>query len=106
MQLQKISDRLLKLTIDETRSATDSYVELVLLNQEMPVWHQLLHECLGPPAKDAYVEPSAEIQALVDRHGGIRAEQTLFKQDSDDGHVMAMLWPWGDQTRTTLKMWA
>jgi len=104
MILKDISDRFHDFNIYETRFLSDSYVEIVLSEKDIPKSNKLLHELLGPPAKEAAGKPSKEMQALTNEHGGISIGQTLYLKNSEDGLVAVMLWPWRDGNHTTLKM--
>ena len=92
------------LNIDEKRSIADDYVEIVFLNKEIGAWRKVLTDTLGPEIKPAGVEPTESELDLTKDFGGIRGNQTLFKKAFDDVIVIAILWPWQDGVRTTLKI--
>jgi hypothetical protein len=43
------------------------------------------------------------VQKVIDDFGGIMAGQTLYFTKQADGVIFAMLWPWQDGIRITLK---
>lgn len=87
----------------EKRAVSDTYYEKVFCNTELAAWEKVLTDLLGVPAKPPKIKPTREDLALTKDHGGITANQTLFRKKLDDATVIAMLWPWGDGEHTTLK---
>jgi hypothetical protein len=67
-------------------------------------WLNVLDSLLSPPAKPAGAKPSQEIKNITAPFGGVRDNQTLYKKDTPEGSWLAMLWPWGNQQQTTLKL--
>ena len=104
MMLKEIMEKCSGLNIDEQRSITDDYVELVFLNKEIGAWRKVLTDSLGPEIKPAGVEPTESDLDLTKDFGGIHDNQTLFKKALDELVVIAMLWPWQDGVHTTLKI--
>ena len=102
--LKEIMEKCSGLNIDEQRSITDEYAEVVFLNKEIGAWRKVLTDVLGPEIKPAGVKPSENDQDLTKDYGGIHQNQTLFKKTFDEKTVVAMLWPWQDGIHTTLKM--
>jgi hypothetical protein len=87
----------------EVRALRDDYCELVLSDGE-DGWIGTLIDILGSPVKTPGREPSEEHLRLAENFGGIRINQTLWRKRSDDSTIIAMLWPWQDQTHTTVKL--
>ena len=102
--LKEIMEKCSGLNIDEQRSITDEYAELVFLNKEIGAWRKVLSDILGPEAKPAGAEPSESDLDLTKDYGGIHSNQTLFMKAVEEGSIIAMLWPWQDGVHTTLKM--
>jgi len=102
--LKEISDRIQNLPIDQKRSGTDSYIEIVILNEKMSEWMTFLEKQLGAPAKSSSQKPTREQETLAEPNGGISKGQTLFKKELENGLIVAMLWPWQDEKHTTLKI--
>ena len=91
----------------ELRTASDRYLEAVLLRAHLEDCCRVLREALGPPVKDfgQAATLDAATQHAVDQVGGVRIEQCLFFTKGDDRQAgYAALWPWAsDATRVTLK---
>ncbi len=104
MKLEEIMCEFGHLGIREERCRTDDYGELVFYNREIDEWTKIFADILGPAMKPAGVEPTEEHLSLARDHGGVWAEQTLFKREFGDATVIAMFWPWQDDRHTTLKI--
>ena len=55
-------------------------------------------------AKPAGVAPSKEDAELIQKYGGVRDNQTLFKKQVGNTIIAAVFWPWQDKACTTLKV--
>ncbi len=104
MNLKQVFEQLSSLAIEEERSVSEDYLEIVFLNKEFSNWDKALSGILGPAVKPAGQAPTSEDDALTSEFGGIFDNQTLFKKDMDGKCVIAMFWPWQDKEHTTLKM--
>lgn len=104
MELKEIIARYKTLDIYEERFVADNYYEIVFYTKDTDQWVKLLTELFGPIAKPVGVLPSEEDSKLTQKYGGIRENQTLFKKQVGDTTIAAMLWPWQDEVRTTLKV--
>lgn len=104
MRLKEIVEKCSKLGVDEQRCVSDEYAELVFFNKEIEQWHKILIDALGPAIKPPGAQPTEEDLRLTKDYGGIHDNQTLFKKEFDDSIAIAMLWPWQDETHTTLKI--
>ena len=104
--IKKITDRCSALEVFERRSEDGGYRELVIFNRDINEWEKVFIDCLGPAVKPPGKKPTRDDLRLTKDYGSIAANQTLFKKEFDDGSVIAMLWPWGDEVHTTLKITA
>ena len=97
-------------TFKELRTATDTYLEGVILREHLPACEALLAAGLGPAAKLFGQPPKLDrtVKAAVEKLGGVRQDQGLYFKPGADGQGMyALLWPWGsDANRVTLKVGA
>ena len=105
VNLSEIIERSKSLKIYEEREVSDDEIELVIFNEEQSQWNVILVDLLGPALKPEGVAPDKDVEKLTKDRGGIAKNQTLYKKDSDGLVVLAMLWPWGNQMHTTLKIW-
>ncbi len=92
------------LMIFELRRREDDFIEIVVGNDEVDAWIELLEGFMGPPLKPAGVRPTREINDLANRFGGVAGNQTLFHKTTGEGMIIGLLWPWQDADFTTLKV--
>ena len=104
MTLQEVMDQCAPLEIQEKRSATSSYWEVVALTKDLDQWIQKLTKLMGPPLKPAGQAPTPYDKSIAQAHGGIFANQILFEKSTDQGKIIAMFWPWSDNQHVTLKL--
>ncbi len=90
--------------IHEKRSESGSYFECVYKNKDIAGVEKAISDSFGPAAKPPEAPPAKEDSRLTKDHGGIFKGQTLYKKDIGDSIIIAMLWPWQDNTHTTLKV--
>lgn len=93
------------LKIIEDRGVDADEAEFVVFNEELHHWRSLFEECLGEPVKKQGKKPTKEDLLLTKNYGGIYDRQILYKKDFDNYAIMAMFWPWGDNTQTTIKLY-
>jgi len=104
MTLNEILQKIAHLNIEEKRTISEQYSELVFLNKDIEELHKIFAEIFGHPEKERGAKPSKDISNLTKDYGGVRENQTLFKKNETQTIIIAMLWPWGDNIHTTLKM--
>ncbi len=92
------------LTVEEKRRWTDESVEVVCLLKESSEWDRRLESILGPALKPAGKKPTSDIDRRTAAWGGVRKNQTFYEKSVDGGIVVALIWPWQDGERFTLKM--
>ena len=104
MNPQVLFSKLSGLSPSEKRGESEEFFEAVFFNTGLDKVNAVLEEFLGDPFKPAGVHASAEANAAAKDYGGIHSNQTLYKTEFSGGQVIAMLWPWGNNTHTTLKI--
>lgn len=92
------------LKVAEVRVESPSYDERVVFLDEIERWESILSQVLGPPVKPAGVKTSQEHFAMTVNFGGVHENQTLFYKESDEGTMIAMFWPWQNNTHVTMKI--
>ncbi|MDP3790892.1 MAG: hypothetical protein Q8R38_02485 [Candidatus Omnitrophota bacterium] len=90
--------------LDNIRTDNDDYLEAVIKRESIDNIIQALESVFGKPAWPSKDKLSSPVQKLVNDYGGLRKGQTLFSINGDGVLVFAMLWPWQDGERITLKM--
>ena len=104
MELKEIIEKCKVLDIYEERLVTISYYEIVFYAKDVGEWKNLLESIFGVAIKPAGAELSKEDAELIQKYGGVRDSQVLYKKKTGNTTVIAMLWPWQDKVRITLKI--
>ena len=92
------------LVLEEKRRYGEDYVEIVAKQSDWPAWSERLTALLGPAQKPEGKKATAEDERLSGPWGGIQKNQILFFRRVEPDDVLALVWPWGDQERFTLKV--
>ena len=104
MTFEELAAKLLQLKCEEKRFEERNYVEAVFSTEELKKVFAVLDSFFGPPIKPQGKPPSAEAAKLAKPHGGVFDNQTLYYKTGPTTSELALLWPWGNGTSTTLKL--
>jgi hypothetical protein len=89
---------------EERRADVEDYFEGVLLVENMPGVCAALEKYFGKAFKPAGKAPSKEDSKRTDHLGGVQKNQVLYYVEKENQSNCAMLWPWQDGVRVTLKI--
>ena len=115
MKLETLVGKELCSSIVDIRESSENYEEVVLLNEDITAWNDLLTEKLGPPliSKEEYeiVGSSEDVISskidvaleFADNYGGISKGQTLYHGIYESTVILIMIWPWQNNKNVTLK---
>jgi hypothetical protein len=103
MQFDDLRNEVKSLAIDDLREDSDNYFEVVLIKEELTKLVSKLEKILGP-AYSYKTKLASDIEKTIKEFGGINPGQTLYFSKIDTGIVFAMLWPWSDGKRATIKI--
>jgi len=92
------------LSFDALRTDCDNFFEGVIIKEELQKLNTQLKSFLGEPVYPSKNRLPKTVQVEVDGFGGITPGQTLYYKNSGSEAIYAMLWPWQDGVRTTLKI--
>lgn len=104
MELKEIIEKCKTLETYEERLVTVGYYEVVFYTKDVGEWEKLLETIFGVAIKPEGAELSKEDAELIQKYGGARNSQVLYKKKTGNTTVVAMLWPWQDKVRITLKI--
>ncbi|MDD4183267.1 MAG: hypothetical protein PHT53_05555 [Candidatus Omnitrophica bacterium] len=104
MMIKDILSKISHVNINEKRTISEEYSELVFLNKDIEELYKVFAGIFGQPLKKQGAKPSKDILRLTKEYGGVWEDQTLFKKDNEQNTIIAMFWPWQDNMHTTLKM--
>lgn len=93
-----------KLPIQELRVDEADGLEFVIDTKHSGQLHSALESFFGAPFKPAGQDPSKEAEKYTADLGGIFSNQTLYYAKGDDFSGGAMIWPWNDGSRATVKI--
>ena len=89
---------------DEQRKEYEGYFEFVLSSKHLINLYPILEKYFGTPFKPAGVAPSHKAQDYAKNYGGIQKQQTLYYFERAGLSNCAMVWPWNDSSRATVKV--
>lgn len=92
------------LKIEELRTQSEEYFEAVIAKTDVEPLHKMLAAYFGPPLKPEGQTPSGDANRHAKPHGGIRKDQTMYFRQDEDYAEFALLWPWGNGIRITVKI--
>ncbi|MFH1190801.1 MAG: hypothetical protein V1670_01210 [Candidatus Omnitrophota bacterium] len=86
------------------RTDCDNFFEGVIIRRELVKLNKQLKSLLGDPVYPSKNRLAHKVRQSIDGFGGLMPGQTLYYKDSGVDSVLAMLWPWKDGQRTTVKI--
>ncbi|MBU1924033.1 MAG: hypothetical protein KJ710_07265 [Candidatus Omnitrophica bacterium] len=86
------------------RTDCDNFFEGVIFQQELDKLTLQLKNIMGEPVFPSKNRLPHKVQETVNGFGGIMPGQTLYYKVSETDSILAMLWPWKDGQRTTIKI--
>lgn len=104
MDFEQIKQEVKGVQIETLRLENENNFEAVIPKAQIVQLTAVLESFFGPaifPSKNKLPE---QIAQEIDEYGGIMPGQTLYYRNDAGSTVFAMLWPWGDGMRTTLKI--
>ena len=104
MTFVELIRELKKVPFDELRKEDQGYFEFVVSQRYVTHLYPVLERYFGVPFKPPGVAPTAEHTRRALNYGGIRKQQTLYYAARDGFDNCAMVWPWGDKSRVTVKI--
>jgi hypothetical protein len=91
-------------SFESLRTDCDNFFEGVIIQQELDKLNGQLKNLLGDPVYPSEEKLPHKIRQSVDGFGGIMPGQTLYYKDLGADTILAMLWPWKDGQRITVKI--
>ena len=93
-----------KISHEQTRRESEEYLEMVMFRHSLQELERLFENHFGSALKPAGQEPQEDVERIANNHGGIAKEQILYHASRDHMRQMAMVWPWADGKRMTVKL--
>ena len=104
MGFEELAGRLKDGPMNEFRKEEPGYLEFVSTTKDLSDIYPVLEEYFGPPFKPAGVVPTKEAVLRSAHYGGIEIQQTLYYIEQEGLSSCAMIWPWQDKMRATIKV--
>jgi hypothetical protein len=104
MEFNEIKDNVKLLDFEALRTDCDNYFEGVIVKDELQKLNERLKQFFGDPAWPSKSRLSFNMQEVINGFGGIMPGQTLYFRSEGSESIFAMLWPWQDGIRTTVKI--
>jgi hypothetical protein len=101
---QDLLQQLTAIPCDEQRKQYEGYLEFVLSDRHLGHLYPILEKYFGVPFKPAGIVPTQKAEDIAKVYGGIRKHQTLYFMDQNGLASCAMIWPWNDGKRATVKV--
>jgi hypothetical protein len=103
VEFKSIREEINCLEFEALRTDCDNYFEAVVVKSELTKLNDRLKKPSGEPAWPSKTRLSFKMEEAVNGFGGIMPGQTLYCKDGTES-FLAMLWPWQDGVRTTVKI--
>ena len=105
MEFDKIREEARKVEPETTRMDNENYFEAVIDHARLEGVVRVLEGIFGAPAWPSDKKLSKDTEKLIKNVGGLRKGQTLyFLNNGSECSAFAMLWPWQDGERITIKL--
>lgn len=104
MGFDELRKQIKVINLDNLRLDCDNHFEAVILKSGLDKLIERLERFFGSPAWPSKNKLTIKMQETINGFGGIMVGQTLYFRDKGNDIVFAMLWPWQDGQRTTVKI--
>ena len=104
MNVSDVLQRINHLNIEEKNDISEDYAERVFLRKDLGKWEKILTDLLGPAFKRAGEETTQAFSDLTIDYGGLLDDQVLYYKKFKNTSLIAMFWPWKDNSQVTLKV--
>ena len=104
LTFKELIEQLKRIPCEEIRKESDGYYEFVISTQSLAQLYPIFEVYFGVPFKPAGISPSDEAKDVSKNYGGIQKQQTLYYIHREGMSNCAMIWPWGDGSRATVKI--
>ncbi|MDD5116815.1 MAG: hypothetical protein PHW98_07165 [Candidatus Omnitrophica bacterium] len=104
MDFDSLKKDVKQFNFEALRADCDNFFEGVIVQQEIEKLHLQLKGIMGEPVFPSKGRLPHKVQKTVNGYGGIMPGQTLYYKSTDTDSILAMLWPWKDGQRTTVKI--
>ena len=102
--IEEVMRRARQIEHEQTRRESEDYLEMVIFRESWNDVLSLFEGYFGPALKPAGEDADETAENVANRFGGIAREQVLYHAAHDELQHVAMIWPWADGKRMTVKI--
>lgn len=102
VQFIDLRKELKNIMFEQLRQDRDDYFEAVVVKSVLAKLVAAMEKFLGCAISPAQLPK--DMEKALKEYGGIMKGQALYFKDTGSEKIIAMLWPWQDQVRTTVKI--
>lgn len=102
--IDQVMSELRKIHHEQTRRESEDYLEMVMFHESLPELKKIFDNYFGPAIKPYGKAPDPASQEISTPYGGVAQDQTLYHTVRDNAPQVAMIWPWSDGKRVTVKI--
>ena len=100
----QLIDEIQKIPVIESRISSPSLQEFVMNTDFITPIHLIFQDFFGEDFKAPGENPTPQDKKRAAFLGGVREYQTLYYAEKEGSRHCAMLWPWSDGRRCTVKI--
>lgn len=104
VEFNELKTEIKKIELAATRIDDDNYFEAVVDKNCLARMVHLLESIFGSPAWPSNNKLPRETEKVIKNFGGLRPGQTLYALNGKSFSAFAMLWPWQDGEKITVKI--
>lgn len=104
MGYPELLQQIKKIDLKELRTDTADFLEFVAGTDVMDGVHAVLKMYFGAVFRHLKEKLPKQAAECVEEYGGVRDNQTLYYVERDGYSHYAMIWPWGNETCATVKL--
>lgn len=104
MNIVDMLESIKKIPSLQLQETAGNFFGAVLNTSELTVIQDILNTFFGEPLKPENVKATQDVTDLSCQYGGVRDNQILYYKKDGSDTTLAMIWPWGDNQKFTLKI--
>jgi hypothetical protein len=104
MQFEELKNEVKGVSFDTLRFDADNNFEAVIVKDELKKLTSRLEKFFGSPVFPSQTRLTLQVRQVIEGFGGVAVGQTLYFWNQGSDTIFAMLWPWQDGYRTTVKL--
>jgi hypothetical protein len=106
MNTEALKEEINKFILEEVKESSAEIFAFTIGSNYLDSLHKTLVGFFGPPLKPAERKPTRQEKKQAEPYGGIRIGQTLYYSADDNAFSIALIWPWGNGEKATVKIFS